>query len=142
MKVIIEIPKGDDRRRHFKFDKTGFIDLGPTKDVIPVNDGIMPVHYGYIPGTLNEEEGDEIDVLVLSQKSTVVGQELEVELIALIRRADGDDKVVAVDATRKSIKSWSDIPENERKLIEEFFSYHHKFLSIDDARAASDYVKN
>ena len=142
MKVIMEIPKGDDRRRHFKFDKTGFIDLGPTKDVIPVNDGIMPVHYGYIPGTLNEKEGDEIDVLVLSNNVTIVGQEIEVEPIALIKRADGDDKVVAVDATRKLIKSWDDIPDDERKLIEEFFSYHHKFLSIDDAKAASDYVKN
>jgi len=142
MKVIMEIPKGDDRRRHFKFDKTGFIDLGPTKDVIPVNDGIMPVHYGYIPGTLNEKEGDEIDVLVLSNNVTIVGQEIEVEPIALIKRADGDDKVVAVDATRKLIKSWDDIPDDERKLIEEFFSYHHKFLSIEGAKAASDYVKN
>lgn len=142
MKVIIEIPRGDDRRRHFKFDKTGFIDLGPTKDIIPVNDGIMPVHYGYIPGTLNKKEGDEIDVLVLSEKVTVVGQEIEVEPIALIKRADGDDKVVAVDESRKSIKSWNDIPDDERKLIEEFFSYHHKFLLIGDAKAASDYVKN
>lgn len=136
MKAIIEIPKGDDRRRHIKPDKSGFIDLGPTKDVIPVNDGIMPVHYGYIPETLNEKEGDEIDVLVLSDNKLKVGQEVEIEPIALIRREDKDDKVVAVDESRKMLQNWNDIPEHEQKLIEDFFSYHHKFQSIEDARSA------
>ncbi len=121
MKAIIEIPKGDNRRRHIKYDKSGFIDLGPTKDVISVNDGIMPIHYGYIPETLNEKEGDEIDILILSNKALEVGQEIEVEPIALIRRDDEDDKIVAVDETMISIKKWSEIPEDERKLIESFF---------------------
>ncbi len=141
MKVIIEIPKGDNRRRHIKPDKSEFIDLGPIKDVIPVNDGVMPVHYGYIPDTLNEKEGDEVDVLVLSQIESNVGQEVEVEPIALLRREDSDDKIVAVDKTRGLIKEWSDIPEDERKLIENFFSYHHKFTSIEDADAAKEYIK-
>lgn len=142
MKAIIEIPKGDDRRRHLKHDKSGFIDLGPTKDIIPVNDGMMPVHYGYIPETLNEKEGDEIDVLVLSDKSLEVGQEIEVEPIALIRREDEDDKVVAIDESKKMFQKWDDIPELERKLIEDFFSYHYKFLSIENSDAARQYVED
>lgn len=141
MKAIIEIPKGDDRRRHLKDDKSGFIDLGPTKDVIPVNDGIMPVHYGYIPGTLNKKEGDEIDILVLSNEKLEVGDEVEVEPIALIRREDEDDKVVAVDVSVPQLQKWSDIPESERRLIEDFFSYHHKFRSIEDAEYARRYAE-
>jgi inorganic pyrophosphatase len=141
MKAIIEIPKGDDRRRHLKFDKSGFIDLGPTKDVIPVNDGIMPVHYGYIPGTLNEKEGDEIDVLVLSNKSTEVGLTIEVEPIALIKREDHDDKIVATDETMISIKNWEDVPEKERDLIQSFFSHHHKIILIEDSKSAKKYIK-
>lgn len=142
MKAIIEIPKGDNRRRHIKYDKSGFIDLGPIKDVIPVNNGVMPVHYGYIPETLNKKEGDEIDVLILSYKTSEVGQEVEVEPIALIRREDEDDKIVAVDETRKTIKEWSDVPENERELIKKFFSYHHKFRSVENAEIAKQYVEN
>lgn len=142
MKAIIEIPKGDSRRRHVKYDKSGFIDLGLTRDIIPVNDGIMPVHYGFIPETLNENEGDEIDVLVLSDKKLEVGQEIEVEAIVLIKRADGDDKIVAVDETKKLIKKWNDIAENERDLIEKFFSYHHEFLAIENASFAKKYIKN
>ena len=142
MKAIIEIPRGDDRRRHMKYDKSGFVDLGPIKDVIPVNKGIMPVHYGYIPGTLNESEGDEVDILVLSNKQYAVGQEIEVGLVALIKRADGDDKVVAVDETRKKVRGWNDILEGERTLLTDFFSYHHKILSIEDAACAREYVES
>ena len=142
MKVIIEIPKGDNRRRHIKQNKSGFIDLGPIRDIIPVNNGIMPIDYGYIPETLNEKEGDEIDVLVLSDKKLKVSQEVEVQSIALIRRDDGDDKVVAVDETKRSIKRWIDIHKEERELIEKFFSYHHKFKAIEDAEIARQYVEN
>lgn len=142
MKAIIEIPKGDDRRRHVKYDKSGFIDLGPTKDVIPVNNGIMPIHYGYIPETFNQADDDEIDVLVLSDRILKVGQEIEVEPIALIRRADKDDKIVAVDETLESIKSWDDILKEERELIENFFSYHHKFLSVENSQVAKQFYKN
>ncbi|MFZ4648176.1 MAG: inorganic diphosphatase [Patescibacteria group bacterium] len=141
MKAIIEIPKGDNRRRHFNFAKTGFIDLGPIIDVIPVNDGVMPVHYGYIPNTLNVGEGDEIDVLIISEKTFAVGEEVEIEPIALINRADGDDKIVAIDGTITLIKNWEDIALEERELIEKFFSYHHEFKSIQNAEFAKEYVE-
>ncbi len=141
MKIIIEMPKGDSRRRHIKPDKSGFIDLGPIKEVIPINEGIIPVNYGYIPGTLNKNEGDEVDVLVLSENTFIVGQEIEVKPIALIRRADGDDKIVAVDNTKNQYKRWQDIPMAERGLIENFFSFHHKIIFIDSAEEAMDYIK-
>jgi|GEM_PF-872568 len=142
MKAIIEIPKGDDRRRHIKYDKSGFIDLGPTKDVIPVNDGVMPIHYGYIPETWNEKEGDEVDVLILSEKTLEVGQEIDVEPIALIKREDEDDKIVAIDETIKTVREWGDISKEERELIEKFFSYHHKFRSIENAGIAKLYIED
>jgi len=142
MKVIIEMPKGDDRRRHFKFDKTGFIDLGPIKEIIPINNGLMPISYGYIPYTLNVDEGDEIDVLILSNNILEVAQEVEVEPIALIVRDDGDNKVVAIDNSIFDIKEWKDIPENERELIEQFFSYHHKITAIENLDITKQYIEN
>jgi inorganic pyrophosphatase len=141
MKAIIEIPKGDDRRRHLKYDKTGFVDLGQIKDVIPVNEGIMPVDYGYVPGTMNEKEGDEIDILIISDKKFKVGQEIEVEPVALIKRSDGDDKIIAVDETKKSIKKWLDIPKETRNLIESFFCHRNKIIAIEDAEKARQYVE-
>jgi inorganic pyrophosphatase len=142
MKAVIEIPKGDDRRRHIKYDKTGFVDLGPIKDVIPVNEGVMPVDYGYVPGTMNEKEGDEIDILIISDKKFKVGQEIEVEPIALIMLDNGDDKVIAVDETKKSIKGWSDIPEQLKNLIKNFFGYKNKIIAIEDEEKAKQYVRS
>lgn len=141
MKAIIEIPKGDNRRRHIKPDKSGFVDLGPLVDVIPVNNGIMLVHYGYIPETINESDGDEIDVLVLSDYKVEVGQEIEVEPIAIVQREDKDDKIVAVDLSRKATQTWSDVLEDEKKFINDFFGYHHKIISIKDAACAKKYLE-
>jgi inorganic pyrophosphatase len=140
MKAIIEMPRGDTRRRHLKYDKSGFVDLSPIKDVIPANDGVMPVHYGYIPDTFNPKDDDEVDILVLSDKDFKVGEKTEVKVIALIKRADGDNKVVAVDETQPTIQKWSDVDGDTRSIIETFFSYHHPILSIEDADVAERYV--
>lgn len=124
-----------------KKDKSGFIDLGPIKERIPVNGGIMPVNYGYAKGTLNESEGDEVDVLIISEADMKVGDEIAARPIALIERADGDDKIVAADETKPDLIEWADIPSETRELIEEFFSYQHPFLSIKDAVAAEAYLE-
>jgi len=141
MKAVIEIPKGDDRRRHLKHDKTGFVDLGPIKDMIQVNEGIMPVDYGFIPETLNKKDDDEVDALVLSDKKFKVGQEVEVKAVAILKRSDGDDKIIVVDETKKSIKEWQDIPKETRNLIENFFGNRNKVIAIENAKKAKQYVE-
>ena len=139
MRVIIEIPKGDDRRRHLSFDKKEFVDLGPIKDKIPVNNGIMPIDYGYIPGTENKTEKDEVDVLLISLSKFGVGDEAEAKPIALMKRDDGDDKVVAVDNDAAEI-SWDDLDSEVREKIINFFGYAHKFTAIESAEAAIGYI--
>lgn len=141
MKAVIEIPKGDDRRRHIKHDKSGFIDLGPIKNVIPVNNGIMPIHYGYLPETINEKEGDEIDVIVFSRNAADIGQEIMARPIALLCREDGDDKVVAADASLPDVKKWENAPEAERRLIEEFFGYKSKLTKVGGKEEAEKYIE-
>jgi len=141
-KAIIEIPKGNNRRRHWNKERKEFVDLGPLKDVIPVNNGIAPVNYGFIIDTFNEADGDEIDVLVLSNSVVSVGQELEIRPIAVIKRADGDHKVVAVDSTIQNIQEWQDIVESERSIIEDFVSHHFAIEKIEDAKSTERYIDN
>jgi inorganic pyrophosphatase len=100
----------------------------------------MPVNYGYIKDTLNIGEGDEIDVLIFSKQILSVGQEVDILPFALIRRADGDDKVVACDGS-VDFKNWDDIEKGERELIEKFFSYHHKFIAIENKESAEKYIE-
>ena len=139
--AVIEIPKGDGRRRHLNYEKTAIIDLGPIRDVIPVNDGVMPVDYGYIEHTKNPIEGDEVDVIIFSIAIRKSGEKVGVSPIGLIRRDDGDDKVIAIDETISLITSWDDVSTEEKDLILAYFGYGHKILSIENREAAEAYLR-
>lgn len=117
------------------------IELGLIKDVIPVNDGVSPVNYGYIPGTHNSGDDDELDAIVITDEVYAVGQEVSVLPIALLRRADHDDKIIAVPEGEKEINTWEDISEKEREVIMKFYSYHHPITAIENASKARQYIE-
>lgn len=151
VEAFIEIPKGDDRRRHLSYDKKEMLDLGPIKDAIPVNNGAMPIAYGFILGTLQYDESsknpkekpDEIDVLVYSEKNFKIGDVTKVTPIAILTREDGDHKIMAVDDTvKKRLKEWGDISYEERDLILRYFGYKSPIKSIEGRNAAIDYIKD
>ncbi len=133
--ATIEIPKGCDRRIHMSYDKSGFIDLGSIKEQIPINEGVMPVHYGYINNTINKIEGDEIDVLVFSNKDFKTGDQVEIKVIGMITRADGDHKIIAIDETVDD-EVFNSLPEQEKKLILDYFGYKSPIISIDSKESA------
>lgn len=134
IKVMIEIPKGLDRRIHMADDKSGFKDYGPIKEKIPINNGVMPVNYGYVENAINKTEGDNVDVILLSNNKYVTGDEAEAEVIGLFNRDDGDHKIVAVDSS-VIYKSFSKVPAQERELILDYFGYGHKIIIKDEAEA-------
>ncbi|MCE9628415.1 MAG: inorganic diphosphatase [Candidatus Vogelbacteria bacterium] len=144
-KAYIEIPKGDGRRRHMKYDKSGLIDLGPIKDVIPVNEGIMPVHYGFIKDTVNKEEDseheEELDVLVFSSRDLKPADEVLIKPIGLIKREDKDEKILAVEIDFCDHNSWSDIPLTEQKIIKDYFGYKSPIVEIVDEAEALTLIK-
>ena len=141
IKAIIEIPKGDSIRRYFNKSENRFVELGPIKELIPVNDGIMPVNYGFIPEAHNPNDNNALDVLVISKESLKVGQELEVYPVAVLKREDGDDKIVAVDQT-SPLTSWEEIEEDLRNLILSYFGYKSKILVIGGKDEAENYISS
>jgi inorganic pyrophosphatase len=140
LKVIIEIPKGCDRRIHFSQEKNDFVDFGPIKEKIPVNGGKMPVHYGFLDGIINKKEGDEVDALIFSEKDFKTGNIVEIIPIALILREDGDDKIVVIDEMVENIKEWDDVDEKEKKLILDYFGFRHKIISVKNSKSAVEYI--
>jgi len=139
--VTIEIPKGTDRRIHMSYDKSGFIDLGPIKDHIPVNDGTMPVHYGYINDTVNKEEGDEVDAIIFSKNSYVTGDKFEVKIIGMLTREDGDHKVIVCDDSENDFV-FEELVESEQKLILDYIGYKSPIVSVDTKEKALKYLRN
>jgi len=140
-KAVIEIPKGCDRRIHMSYDRSGFIDLGPIRDQISVNDGVMPVCYGYIENTINIDEKDEVDVIVYSSNVYHTGDTLDAEIIGMLTRKDGDHKLIARDESIK-IEHFNDISSEERDLILKYFGYKSEITSVDSKEKALEYLQS
>jgi len=140
-KATIEIPQGCDKRIHLSYNGVDFIDLGLIKEEIPINNGVMPVHYGYIENTVNETEKDNVDVIIFSDKSYESKDKIEIEIIGMLTRKDEDHKIIAVDGS-VSIESFDEIEEQKKKLILEYFGYKSKIISIDNKEKALKYLKS
>ena len=115
-----------------------------------------PVNYGFIPQTL-DEDGDELDTLVLTNDPIPTGVYLEARVIAVMRFEDDgevDDKIVCVPAddrnTDNAISSLDDLHEQWRKKIEHHFNHYKdlkkpgstKVLGWGDAEEAKQIIKS
>ncbi|MEM3715104.1 MAG: inorganic diphosphatase, partial [Nitrososphaeria archaeon] len=96
VEVLIEMPKGESRRIHLAYSRAFYIDLGPIKNIIPVNEGKMPIAYGFVVGTLirDEEEESELDAIVYSKKDYKIGDRIRAYPIAALHIKNGDHKIV------------------------------------------------
>lgn len=123
--VVNEIPCGynhkiewDREKKLFKLDRDEPIVFA------------KPTNYGFIPQTL-DEDGDELDVLLLTDKPLGTGVYLEAKIIGVMKFVDDgevDDKIVAVPADDRnngnSINSLEDVPNQLIKQIEFHFNHY------------------
>jgi inorganic pyrophosphatase len=122
--VTIEIPKGT--RNKYEMDHvTGRIRL----DRMLFTATRYPADYGFIEGTLGEDE-DPLDVLVLLDEPTFPGCLISCRAIGMFRMTDekgGDDKVIAVpaaDARLDNLQNLEDIGEFLKMEIQHFFEVY------------------
>lgn len=126
--TVVEIPKGsflkiewDRKRAVFMLDR-----VEPAIFAKPVN-------YGFIPQTL-DEDGDELDTLVVCAEPIPTGVWLEAKIIGIMNFIDdgeADHKVIVVPAddrnTGDSINTLADLGERWIQQITEHFK-HYKDL--------------
>lgn len=127
--VLIEIPIGSGVK--YEIDKeTGVLFV----DRILYTSMVYPFNYGFIPGTL-EEDGDPVDVLVVSSDPLIPGSVISVKPIGVLETQDEkgfDAKIVAIpspkiDPRYSYIKDIDDLPDAVKQRIEHFFA-HYKEL--------------
>lgn len=128
--AIIEIPAGEGQVK-YEFDKeTGLIMVDrfmPTSMRYPCN-------YGFVPSTL-AEDGDPVDVLVITPAPVVPGSLLQVRAIGVLNMADEkgeDSKILAVPIVKAcaqlaNIQSLQDVCPILLKSLAHFFE-HYKDL--------------
>ncbi|MBE6732423.1 MAG: inorganic diphosphatase [Ruminococcaceae bacterium] len=122
--AVIEIEKGS--KNKYELDKeTGHIIL----DRILYTSTHYPANYGFIPRTF-ADDGDPLDVLVLSSESLVPLSLVRCYPIGVIKMLDSgklDEKIIAIpfnDPTYSSYKSISDLPSHVCNEIRHFFTVY------------------
>ena len=123
--VVNEIPCGSNHKIEWDREKKLF-KLDRDEPIVFAK----PTNYGFIPQTL-DEDGDELDVLLLTDKPLGTGVYLEAKIIGVMKFVDDgevDDKIVAVPADDRnngnSINSLEDVPSQLIKQIEFHFNHY------------------
>ena len=123
--VIIEVPMNSGHPIKYELDKdSGAIFV----DRFIATPMYYPCNYGFIPQTLSED-GDPIDVLVISDFPVIPGSVIESKPIAVLIMEDekgNDEKIIAVPVKKLNsdysyMESKKDIPESMLKKITHFF---------------------
>ena len=126
--VYIEIPEGVSVK--YELDKdSGFIFV----DRFLFTEMNYPFNYGFIPNTL-ADDGDPVDVLVLSSKPVVPRVVIACRPIGMLEMEDEagiDNKIIAVpmpkvDRKFKDYNDISDIPQKTKDDLKYFFENYKK----------------
>ncbi|SFT05277.1 inorganic diphosphatase [Marininema halotolerans] len=119
--AFIEIPTGSQNK--YEYDKeNGVFRL----DRVLFSPMHYPTEYGYLENTL-AEDGDPLDILVLTTFPTFPGCVIESRVIGVLMMSDdkgNDEKLLAVpteDPRWKGIESLDDVAPHILKEIEHFF---------------------
>lgn len=135
--AVIEIPAGS--KKKYELDKkTGLLRL----DRVLFTSTHYPSNYGFIPLTY-ADDGDPLDVLVLSQVALDPMVMVDCHPIGVIRMVDQDeidDKIIAVpngDPNYSEIKDIKQLPKHISDEIAHFFevykSLEHKSATTSEA---------
>lgn len=122
--VVIEIPANHDPIK-YEVDKDCDVLFVDRFVATPM---FYPANYGYIPGTLSED-GDPLDVLVVSPYPVVPGSVIRSRPIGMLVMTDEsgpDAKLIAVPHNKlttlyAAVREIEDLPELLRKQTEHYF---------------------
>ncbi len=122
--AVVEIPRGS-RNKYELHKETGAIKL----DRVLYSAVHYPGDYGLIPQTYYDD-GDPLDILVMTNSPTFPGCIVEVRPIGMFRMLDKgemDDKILAVlnaDPFFADYHDYTDVPAHYLKEVTHFFSVY------------------
>lgn len=130
---IIEIPKNT--RAKYELDKdTGLLKM----DRVLFSSINYPQNYGFIPQTYCDD-GDPLDILILSQIDVVPLCLVEAKVIGAMRMIDSgemDDKIIAVASNDMSVTHYNDIEELPHHFLVEMQSFFEDYKKLENKTVA------
>ncbi len=149
LNTVVEIPMGSSLKIEWDRKRAAF-----TLDRVEPSIYAKPCNYGFIPQTL-DEDGDELDTLIISDEPLPTGIWLEAKIIGIMNfedDGDNDHKVVVVPAddrnTGDSINTLADLGDRWQQKVSEHFNHYKdlkkpgstKVLGWGDAEAAKQVI--
>ncbi|NTW61962.1 inorganic diphosphatase [Candidatus Saccharibacteria bacterium] len=127
--VVVEIPAGSTHKIEWDRKNAMFM-----LDRVEPEIFAKPCNYGFIPRTL-DEDGDELDALVICDKPLPTGVYLKAKIIGVMIFEDDDevdDKILVVPADDRShgnaIGSHVDIPKQKLDQITHHFNHYKDMI--------------
>ena len=135
---IIEIPRWSNNK--YEIDKeTGMIAL----DRANYNAAPYPFDYGFAPQTL-WEDGDALDVIVLTTYPLAVGVLVKVRPVAVMEMIDSgesDFKILAVPVDDKRWEHVNDLGDLNPHMLKEFSHFFETYKNLKGKSAADNLVE-
>ncbi|MCW3112994.1 MAG: Inorganic diphosphatase [Segetibacter sp.] len=131
--AIVETPKGS--RNKYAYDET--TDLIKLKKALPAG-MVFPFDFGFIPSTI-AEDGDPMDILVLTDAPTFPGCLVESKVLGIIKveqEEDGEkvrnDRVIAVQLQSRLYSSVNNIDELPEGLVKEIVNFFASYNQVSE----------
>ena len=125
---IIEIPTAT--RAKYELDKvSGLLKM----DRVLYSSIYYPANYGFIPRTYCDD-GDPLDILVLSQITIVPLCIVPAKVIGVMRMLDQgehDDKIIAVAQNDMSVQHFNDISELPKHFVKELRNFFEDYKKLE-----------
>lgn len=148
--TVVEIPEGSILKVEWDRKRAAFV-----LDRVEPSRYPKPTNYGFIPQTL-DEDGDELDTLIVSPEPIPHGVWLEATIIGVMNfedDGDADHKIVVVPAdnrdNKNAIKTLNDLGEDWKAKVTDHFNHYKdeykpgstKVLGWGDAEEAKAVIK-
>jgi inorganic pyrophosphatase len=134
--VIIETPRGSSEKFAYDPEHRAFA----LKKVLPVG-MVFPFDFGFVPGT-KADDGDPVDVIVLSEFKSFPGCLVECRIIGALlarqreestngkkRKRVRNDRLIGIPTaahTMDHVKTLDDLPDPVLEELEQFFVNYHE----------------
>lgn len=131
--AIVETPKGS--RNKYVYDEES--DIIKLKKALPAG-MVFPFDFGFIPSTI-AEDGDPMDILVLTDASTFPGCLVESKVLGIIKveqEKHGEkvrnDRVIAVQLDSRLYSAANNIDDLPEGLVNEIVNFFASYNNVSD----------
>jgi inorganic pyrophosphatase len=132
--AIIETPFGS--RNKYNYDPE--YDFFKLKKTLPAGTS-FPLDFGFIPHTIGED-GDPLDVLVISDQPTFPGCIIECRLLGVLKSEQKEknkkkvrnDRFIAVVDSSQTLSDIRNIKDINPKLLEDIINFFKYYNEMDD----------